>query len=99
MRFVRLPAIVIRYHRQGRVGDFRFARAFGFAQVRHANDIVAEIMIGHGLGSGAECGAFHVHVGAAVVRARAQRPAGLQQPLPQFLADRVGEGDAMSHGW
>ena len=39
VRFIGLPAIVIGDHRHRGIGDFRFARAFGFAEIRHADDV------------------------------------------------------------
>ena len=88
-----LPAIIIGDHRQGRVGDLRLARAFGFAEVGHADDVVAEVVVGDGLGAGAEGRAFHIDIGAAVVDAGAELAAALEQVLPEVLADGVGEGD------
>ena len=68
-----LPAIVVGDHRHRGVGDLGFARAFGFAEIGHADDVVAELVVGRGFGARAEGRAFHVHVGAAVVDARLER--------------------------
>ena len=67
--FVDFPTIIISDHRHGGVGDLRFACALGFAEIGHADHIVLEPVIGERFGARAKGGAFHVHVGAAVVYA------------------------------
>ena len=69
VRLVHFPAIVISDQRQSRVGDLCFTRAFGFAEIRHADDIVTQLVIRERFGTRAERRAFHVDVGAAVVNA------------------------------
>ncbi len=93
VRLVVLPAVVVGDHRHRRVGDLRFPAAFGLPQVGHADHVVAELAVGERLRARAEGRAFHVHVSPAVVDARLERPGGLQQEPPQFLANRVGERD------
>ena len=90
---IAFPAVVVGDHGHCGIGDFGFACAFGFAEVGHADDVVAEIVIGEGLGAGAEGGAFHVDVSAAVVDAGAFGLGALEQQLAQFGAYRVGKGD------
>ncbi len=91
--FIDLPAIVVGRHGERGVGDLGFARALGFAEVGHADDVVAGLVIANGFGAGAEGGAFHVHIRAAVVDAGLEGAGGLEQKLAQFLANRIGEGD------
>ena len=46
MRLIDFPAIVVGNHRHGCVGQLRFPRALGLAQVRHADDIVTQFVVG-----------------------------------------------------
>jgi len=91
VRFIGLPAVVVRHHCECRIGDFGFTRAFSLAEVCHANDVVTGPMIGYGLGAGAESRAFHVDVCAAVVRSDLENFCAVQQDESQFFADRLGE--------
>ena len=66
---VDLPAVVVGDHGQGGIGDLGFAGALGFAQVGHADHLVAVAVVGQRFSAGAEGGSLHVHVGAAIVNA------------------------------
>ena len=88
-----LPAIVIGGHRQRGVGDLGFAGAFGLAEIRHADDVVAGAVIGERFGAGAERRAFHVDISAAVMDGHFAAARRLQQDLPQFFANRMRERD------
>ena len=88
-----LPAIVVGGHRQGGVGDFGFAGAFGLAQIGHADDVETGAMVQERFGAGAEGRAFHADIRAAVVRLRPANNGSLKKNLPQFFADRMREGD------
>ncbi len=88
-----VPAVVIRDHGGGGVGDLRLAGALGFAEVGHADDVMARGAVGEGFGACAERGAFHAHVGAAVVGAEPEPAGGGEEEFSQILGDRVGEGD------
>jgi hypothetical protein len=88
-----LPAIVVGGHRQRGVGDLGFAGAFGLAEIGHADDVETGTMVQERFGAGAERRAFHADISAAVVRLRPAKNGNLQQNLPQFLADRMREGD------
>lgn len=72
MGFIYFPAIVVGDHGHRRISNFGFAGAFGFAQVRHADDVVTEFVIRDGLGAGTEGRTLHVDVCAAIVNARLQ---------------------------
>src|SRR5438445_299270 len=50
-------------------------------------------MVGKRFGPSAESRAFHIDVGAAVVNAGFERTGRLQQDLPKFFTDGIGEGD------
>ena len=69
---VRFPAIVVGRHRHRRVGDLGFARAFGLAEIRHADDVVTGSMVRQRFGARAERRAFHADISAAVVNRRAR---------------------------
>ena len=88
-----LPTVVIGGHGHGGVGDLRLAGALGLAQIGHADDIVAGAVVGQGFGARAEGGAFHAHVGAAIMCGGAGGLGRLQNELPQFLAHRFGKGN------
>ena len=91
--FVFFPAVVVGGHGEGGIGNLGFAGAFGFAEVGHADDVVAGSMVGAGFGAGAEGGAFHADVGAAVVDAGLGGAGGLDDDLPEFAAEGFGKGD------
>jgi hypothetical protein len=64
---VHFPAIVIGDHRHRGVGDLGFARAFGLAEIGHADNVVAGSVVRERFGARAERRAFHVDISAAVV--------------------------------
>jgi hypothetical protein len=82
VRLVHLPAIVVRDHRHRRVGDLCLARTLGLAEVRHADDVAAEFVVGERFGARAELRAFHVHISAAVVDFCLQAARGLENYFP-----------------
>ena len=93
MGLVDLPAVVVGDHGHGGVGDLGFAGALGFAQVGHANDIVAIAVVGQRFGAGAEGGALHVHIGAAIVDAGFLGLGRLEQQLSQLITNGVSKSD------
>ena len=90
---VDLPAVVVGDHGHRGVGDLGFAGALGFAQVGHANDIVAVTVVGQRFGAGAEGRALHVHIGAAIVDAGLLGLGCLEQQLAQLIANGISKGD------
>ena len=93
MIFVHLPTIIVGDHRHGGIGDLGFARAFGFAEIGHADDVVAELVIRQRFGAGTECRSFHIHIRATIVNGRARTFRTAQDDFPQLLTNGVGEGD------
>ena len=90
---VDLPAVVVGDHGHRGVGDLGLAGALGLAEVGHADHVVPIAVIGQRFGAGAEGGALHVHVGAAVVHPSLLGLGRLEQQLAQLVANGVGEGD------
>ena len=93
MRLVHLPAVIVGDHGQRGVGDLRFPRALGLAEIGHANDIITRLVVGNRFGPRAERRPFHVDISAAVMNPRLQSPRGLEQDLAQLPADGIGERD------
>jgi len=87
-----LPAIVVRDHRQRGETDLRLAGELCLRQVRHADDIKAELAVRVRLRAGGEGRPIHANVGAAVVHAEAQRGAFLVQKRAKARRDRIAEG-------
>jgi hypothetical protein len=88
-----MPAIVVRHHRDGGVGDLGLARELGLRHGGHADHVVAEVAIGRGLRVGRKLRALHAHIGAA----RAERDLfgrrGGRDAALEKRADRVRHGD------
>ena len=93
MLFFFVPAVVVGHEGEGGVGDLGFAAAFGFAEVGHADDVKAHLLVEEGFGLGAEGGAFHVDVDPAVVDGDVAIFGGLESELAEVFADGVGEAD------
>ncbi len=87
-----LPAIVIGDHRQRGEGDLRLAGQLGLRQVRHADDIEAELAVRVRFRPRGEGWPIHADVGAAVVDAEAQGLAFLMQKRAQARGNRIAEG-------
>ena len=88
-----IPGVVVGDHGHGGVGDFRFPGTFGFAEVGHADDSAFGVVVEQGFSFGAEGGAFHVDVAAAVVTGDFVFLSCFQEDLPQIFADRMRKGD------
>lgn len=88
-----LPAVVIRDHRQGGEGDLRLAGQFGLRQVRHADDIEAELTVRIRLCPRGERWPVHADVSAAIVDTAALGDAGIVQQTAQLVRKRVAKGD------
>ena len=96
MRLIAFPGIVIRDHCHRRISNLGFPCAFGFAEIGHAYDIESSFMVCQRLGSSAECGALHVHIGASPMNAGSLVPGCLVEDGPQFRAGGFRECD-VSH--
>lgn len=89
--FVDFPTIVVGHHGHGGVSNFCFARAFGFAEVGHADYGKPVFVVGDGFGARAEGGAFHVDVGSAVMRFGAAPFGAEGKEFAKFGADGIGK--------
>ena len=87
-----VPAVEIRHHGNGGIGDLRFARELGFGHVGHADHIVASRAIGLRFGIGRELRAFDADIGAAFHRGHILVLRGLNQPCLQQRPDRMRHG-------
>ena len=81
-----MPAIEIGHHGDGGVTNLRFARELGLRHIRHADDRIAELLVGHALGVGRELRTFHADVGSAVE--------GIDSFLERSLADACAQARA-----
>ena len=62
---LRVPAIVIRHHGDGGIGDLGLAGELGLRHGGHADHVVAEALVGERFGIGGELRPFDADIGAA----------------------------------
>ena len=84
---LRVPAIVVRHHRDGGVGDLGLAGELRLGHVGHADHVVAVLPVGRGFGMGRELRSLHADIGAAAREGDALGGRGVGDTLLQARAD------------
>ncbi len=84
-----MPAVEIRHHGDGRVANLRLARELRLRHVGHADDRIAELLVGEALRERGELRPFHAHIGAVAHGADAFRFRGGGEMDAQARRDRM----------
>ena len=69
-----VPAIVVGHHGDRRIGDLGLAGELRLGHRRHADDVVAEALVGERLGVGRELRPLHADIGATAADTGCPRP-------------------------
>ena len=94
VRLLLVPAIVVRAHRQQGIAHLRFPGQRGLGNGGHADDGgVHGAAVEVRFGPGRELGAFHAHVGAALVDGGPTLAPRLDGEPPQIVTERIRHRD------
>src|SRR5262249_11790497 len=94
---VRVPAVIVGYHRHRHVADLGLARELGLLQIGHADDVYPPASVDVGLSLGGERGALHTKIRAAEFGVDARGARGLLHNSGKLWAHRLGEADVRYH--
>src|SRR6185369_7183573 len=84
-----MPAVVIRYEREGRVTNLRLARELRLLQVSHADDVHAPRAIDIRLRHSRESRPFHAQISPAAMRLHVRSATRLLQHITQTPTNRM----------
>ena len=87
-----VPAVEIRHHGDGGVGDLGFAGQLGLGHGGHADHIETLRFIAEGLGLGGELRPLHADIGAALHAGDVFRPRRRMDARDEVGRDRMGHG-------
>src|SRR5579859_4514162 len=90
---MRMPAVVIRNHRDRHIAELGLASQLGFLQVGHADHVHAQAAVNVGLGLGGKLRAFHAKVGSTLFADYANLLAGGFHDAREFSADGICKSD------